>query len=206
MSASDRRDLIPPQAAIDVARWTMGGIDLDPYSTSDVNRVVEAGRFHERSTMEIDQLDGWHWQPPDNGRLFLGVPSGLKVGRALASKAIESYRAGGVSQAVLWLGCNETLAACPWVWDFPICIPFRRLAPRWWDDELEKAIRVPPADWSAIIYLPPAAPAEAFSRSLGRFHAAAGPVGRVVLDQWSGENHWLASYDAAFGRNREAQP
>jgi len=197
--AAGRRELAPPPAVIEVARCAMGGIDLDPFSTPEINHIVQAARFLDRDP-SLEVVTGRHWSPAGEQRLLLAVPSGLSLGRALANKLLQEYRAGHVKQAVLWLGSNEVLAACPWIWDFPICLPFRRLAPCYWDDELDKAIRVTPADWSPIVYLPLASPADQFHRSLARFHAAAAPLGRVVLDQWSGEVRWCDSYEAAFRR------
>lgn len=190
------RELAPPQAVIEVARCAMGGIDLDPYSTPEVNHIVQAARFLERDSL-IDIAAGRHWSPAGGKRVLLAVPSGVAMGRALANKLLQEYRAGHISQAVFWPGSNEALAACPWIWDFPICLPFKRLAACFWDDELDKIIRVAPADWSPIVYLPVASPADAFTNALARFHAAAAPFGRVVLDQWSGEDRWQRAYEAA---------
>lgn len=198
-AASARRQLAPPPAVIDVARCTMGAIDLDPYSTAEVNHVVQAARYLERDE-DLEIAAGRHWSPAGEKRVLLAIHSSLVVSRALAEKLLQEYRAGHIRQAVLWLGCNETLAACPWIWDFPICMPWTRLAPTFWDDELEKSHRVTPADWSPIVYLPPATPSEAFTSGLARFHAAAARYGRVILDQWSGDGRWKACYQAATGR------
>lgn len=197
-----RQELIPPAAAIEIARGAMGSIDLDAYSTALVNRTVQAARFLDRSS-GLEAILEQDWEPASPGRLFLGVHSGAARGRSLANKALREYRAGRVQQAVLWLGPNETLALCPWMWDFPICIPFRRLAPTFWDDELEESIRVAPSDWSALVYLPPAASGPTFSNALARFHAAASPWGRVVLDQWSGESRWEDSHQALLRKRYE---
>jgi hypothetical protein len=197
---TERPELIPPLEVIEVARCTMGAIDLDPYGSADGNRVVQAARFLERSG-DLELVSQRAWTSSGGNRLLLAVPAGLRLARALATRLLVEYRAGRVQQAVFWCGNSEILAACPWLWDFPICLPFRRLAPRYWDDEIEQAVRVSPAGWSAIVYLPPAAPAEAFQRGLAAFSAAAGPYGRVLLDQWSGDNEWWpASYRALTGR------
>jgi hypothetical protein len=193
------RQLIPPAAVIEVARSTMGGIDLDPYSDSEINHVVQAGRYLER-TDDLEVATGRHWSPAGDKRVLLAVPNGLRRSRALANKLLAEYRAGHIRQAILWSGSNELLTGCPWIWDFPICLPFRRLAPRFWDDELERAERVLPADWSAIVYLPPAEPSAVFRAAVARFHAAAAPIGRIVLDEWSGESRWQECYQACTGR------
>jgi hypothetical protein len=194
-----RRDLAPPAAVIDVARCTMGAIDLDPYSTAEVNHVVQAARWLERDS-DLFISGGRHWSPLGQKRVLLAIPSGMRASRVLANKLLKEYRGGHIAQAVLWFGSNEALIACPWIWDFPICIPWTRLAPTFWDDELERSVPVNPADWSPIVYLPPAAPSEAFASGLARFHAAAAPYGRVVLDQWSGDGRWRDCYQAATGK------
>jgi len=198
--SADRRDLAPPAAVIEVARCTMGAIDLDPYSSAEVNHVVQAARYLERDA-DLEVVTKRHWSPAGQKRVLLAVPNSIKTSRALANKLLQEYRNGHVLQAVLWFGRSEVLTACPWVWDFPICIPWRRLAPTFWDDELEQSARSNPTDWSPIVYLPPASPAQVFTSGLARFHAAAAPYGRVVLDQWSGETRWRDCYRAATGRD-----
>jgi len=191
--------LIPPAHVIEVAHCTMGGIDLDPYSSAEVNHVVQASRYLDRDN-DMAVATGRHWSPGGGKRVLLAIPNGLRRARALAGKLLAEYRAGHIDQAVIWSGSNEILAACPWLWDFPICLPFRRLAPQFWDDELEQAARVPPADWSPIIYLPTPAPSGAFREALARFHAAASPYGRIVLDEWSGESRWQESYQVTLAK------
>lgn len=201
---TQRRSLSPPKAVVDVARATMGGIDLDPYSTEEANRLVQAARYLDRDD-DPEIVTGRHWSPAGSKRLFLGVHSNIGITRALLEKALAEYRGGHVTEAILWFNTNEALTHCPWLWDFPICLPFRRLAPCFWDDELEKFIRVQPASWSAIVYMPPASPPGLFARAIARFSAAAGPLGRVVVDQWSGEGIWEAAYRAAVDRKRQAR-
>jgi hypothetical protein len=188
-----------------VARCTMGSIDLDPYSTRDVNRIVQAARFTERSQDPVIAAGRFRVQigtsVSPGKRVLLAVPAGLRMARALAERLLKDYRSGSVSQAIFWCGNSEILSGCPWLWDFPICLPFRRLAPRYWDDEIEQPVRVSPAGWSPIIYLPPASPSESFQRGLAAFCSAANPYGRVVFDQWSGDNNWWpASYQALTGK------
>lgn len=178
----------------------MGGIDLDPYSTAEVNHVVQAARFLERSP-HVDVAAGRHWSPSGHKRVLLSIPSGVPMGKALANKLLQDYRAGHIEQAILWVGSNEVLTRCPWVWDFPVCVPFSRLAPQFWDDELEETVRVPPADWSPIVYFPVAFPSSAFQTSLARFHSAGSLHGRIVLDQWSGESKWRDCYRTSLKRD-----
>jgi len=205
VATDDRIALAPPEAVVEIARCTMGSIDLDPFSTSDVNRIVQAARYIPRS--QDPEIAAGRFQLPAvapdaaGKRILLSVPSGLRMARSLTGRLLKHYRSGAIHQAVIWCGNSEALAAAPWLWDFPVCIPFRRLAPRYWDDEIEQPVRVSPAGWSPVVYLPPAAPAEAFQRGLAAFSAAAGLYGRVVCDQWSGDNNWWpASYQSLTGK------
>jgi phage gp46-like protein len=197
--------LAPPLEVVEIARCTMGSIDLDPFSCSDVNRIVQAARYADRSVDPVIASGRFQTQTSAsvaaNRRILLAVPSRLPMARALAERLLKLYRSGLVAQAVFWCGNSEILAACPWLWDFPICLPFRRLAPRYWDDEIEQPVRVSPAGWSPVVYLPPSSPAESFQKGLAAFSAAAGLYGRVVLDQWSGDNGWWPdSYKALTGK------
>jgi hypothetical protein len=197
--------IIPPAAVIEIARSTMGAIDLDLFGNAETNHVVQAARYLDQ-TDDLEILTGRHWSPGGQKRALLAVPSGLRRSRAMANKLLSEYRAGHISQAILWGGSNELLTACPWLWDFPICLPFRRLAPQFWDDELERPERVLPADWSAIVYLPPAEPSATFRSAVARFHAAAAPTGRIVLDEWSGESRWQECYQARTGQPYRFHP
>lgn len=183
----------------------MGGIDLDPYSTAEVNHVVQAARYLDRSP-HIEIAAGRHWSPAGDKRVFLGIPSGVPLGKAMAKKLLNEYRAGHIREAIFWPGSNEVITRCPWIFDFPVCFPFSRLAPQFWDDELEKTIRVAPANWSPLIYLPVAWPSSACQASLSRFHTAASHHGRVVMDRWSGESHWRDSYRSSMKRDYDDRP
>lgn len=196
----DRVDLAPPPEVVRVARATLGAIDLDPYSTPAINGLVLAARVYDRDREDLDAVLARPWEVSGEGRVFAGPPTGAGVSRRLLNKLLQEYRSGRVRQAVIWLGHNETLIRVPWLWDFPLCLPFRRLRPCYFDDELEEWRTVAPSDWSAIIYLPPASPPEAFHSGLSRFYVACGPLGRVVLDSNSGDDDWQRHYEVLHGR------
>lgn len=195
-----RCELAPPPEVITLARAVLGAIDLDPYSTPAINGLVGAARFHDRDSLDFNALLAMDWDCPGEGRLFAGPPSGAGVTRRLLNKTLREYRAGRIQQALLWLAHNETLIRAPWLWDFPLCIPFRRLRPCFYDDELEQWRTVSPSDWSALLYLPPASPPVAFATALSRFCVAAAPLGRVVFDSSSGDDTWQHSYQSLIGR------
>jgi|TARA_X000001036_G_scaffold163327_1_gene155005 hypothetical protein len=196
----DRCDLAPPSSVVQGARSVLGAIDLDPYSTKDINRLVTAARYYDRDEESLDDIIRKQWDVPGEGRVFVGAPAGAGLTRRLLNKTLIEYRAGRISHAVLYIGHNEAIIRSPWLWDFPICFPFRRLRPQWWDDELEVFRGISPADWSAVAYLPPPEPNQ-FHTMLSRFHNAFSPVGRVVFNEFSGESDWSDSYKATFGKD-----
>ncbi len=187
-------DLAPPVDVVRAARSVLGVIDLDPYSTPDINRLVQAARFYDRNEISLEEIIRTDWESPNGKRVFVGAPTGAALTRRLLNKTLTEYRAGRIDHAVLWLAHNEALIRAPWVWDFPICIPFRRLRPTWWDDELEVFRGVAPSDWSAVVYLPPPESHQQFDAMVSRFHNAFNPIGRIVFNEYSGSNDWEKSY------------
>lgn len=196
----DRPDLAPPPEVITQARAVLGAIDLDPYSTPTINQLVLAARIYDRDEEPLEHVVTRPWDVSGDRRLFVGPPVGAAATRRLLNKTLREYRAGRVREAVLWIGHNESIIRCPWLWDFPVCLPFRRLRPCYYDDELEEFRTVSPSDWSAIAYLPPSDSAMLFHNRLSRFHVAFSAIGRCVFNEFSGEGEWEAAYKAVTRR------
>lgn len=194
-----RIDLAPPPEVVQAARATMGAIDLDPYSTPSINGLVLAARFYDRDSEDLEAVLARPWEASNGGRLFAGIPAGAGATRRLLNKILREYRGGRINEAFIWIAHNETLIRAPWIWDFPLCLPFRRLRPCYWEDELERWQTVAPSDWSALLYLPPASPPEDFYTKLSRFHSACSPLGRIVFDSNSGEDEWQRAYELRIG-------
>lgn len=70
-SSKSNEHFTPPEV-IEAARALMGGIDLDPASCEEANRIVKADEFWsvEHDGLAIAATDGWH------GRVFLNPPGG----------------------------------------------------------------------------------------------------------------------------------
>ena len=47
-------DLAPPEEVVLGARSVLGAIDLDPYGTKDINRMVMAARYYDRDSEDED--------------------------------------------------------------------------------------------------------------------------------------------------------
>jgi hypothetical protein len=196
MGQQHRTRLAPPKDFVLAARSVMGAIDFDAFSNPDINRLVQASRFHHRDEDDFELMLAEPWDLPGEKRVLVAPPMSLVTSRRLINKTLREYRAGRVNQAVFWLSHNETVIRAPWLWDFPACIPFRRLRPCWWDDELEVFRNVALSDWSAVFYLPPPDPVAEFQTRVARFHSVFSSLGRVVFNELSGEGDWEKSYEA----------
>jgi hypothetical protein len=168
LHSSDSSEHYTPAEVIAAARATMGGIDLDPFTTAKANTVVEASYYY---TQKDDGFELPWGDTADPQRLFINPPcSKVKRKPARAPKALvkpaqihgwwkllDEYGAGHVEQAV-FLCFNMNLFqtgqrfgyAAPF--QFPLCVPSKRL--KFWGEG-----RAPgegsPSHASAIVYLPP---------------------------------------------------
>lgn len=199
MGLQHRLHLGPPPELVQAAKSVMGAIDFDPFSTRDLNRLVTAAHFIDRETHDLDTVVAMDWDLPGEKRALIAPPHGAEWTRRLANKTLREYRKGRVEQAVIWLANNEALTKLPWAWDFPVCIPFRRLRPSWYDDELETSRTVCPSSWSSVVYLPPVK-ANDFHTKLSRFHNVFFPIGPVILDESSGQRNWEKAYELCTGK------
>ena len=100
-----------------------------PHSTPKINEMVMAAKFNNRLTMTLDDVCSCDWQIRGEKRVFLGPPSMAIISRRLLNKAFREYRAGRVEQLLVVLSHNETMTKCPWIWDYPVCIPFKGFGP-----------------------------------------------------------------------------
>ena len=67
-----------PEWILDIARATMGGIDLDPASSAEANQIVQATQFYD---MDDDGLlKSWH------GRIWLNPPYARGWGKKFSEK------------------------------------------------------------------------------------------------------------------------
>lgn len=117
-----------PASVIEAARWVMGGIDLDPATTAEVNRTtVLAPTFFTREDDGLERR--WH------GRVWLNPPGGVVRGRSNAAiwwkRLAADYLAGSIDQA-LFLGFSiEILATAQdaeiWPGEMPFCVPRQRI-------------------------------------------------------------------------------
>lgn len=200
-SKSKRFELAPPQEVCLMTRSVLGRVDLDPYSTPLINRMVLAARIFNRELEDFDSILSRDWPMSGERRLFVGSPAGAEETRRLAHRALREYRSGRAREVILWIGHNETLTRAPWIWDFPVCFPFRRVRPMYYDDEMDRFRPVTPAHWSFVVYMPPTDTPAEFNSRLARFHVSFSALGRVVFNQFSGEDDWVDAYKVLMKKN-----
>ena len=194
MALQHRIHLGPPVKLVNAAKAVMGAIDFDPFSTKDINRLVSAARIIDRDKNDLETVLSMDWELPGEKRALVGAPHGSAWTRRLANKTLREYRKGRVEQAVIWIANNESITKLPWVSDFPVCIPFSRLKPTWYDDELEIFRSIQPSSWSSLVYLPPIDP-QGFHSKLSRFQNTFCTIGSVVFNEESGQRDWEKAYE-----------
>jgi hypothetical protein len=199
MALKHRTELGPPKDLIASAKAVMGAIDFDPFSTKEINGLVQAAKFYDRgegssAEFALEDIIARPWDLPGEKRALVGPAHGAQWTRRLINKTFREYRKGNVDQAVIWIANSETLTKVPWIWNYPVCIPFKRLQPTWYDDELEMYKKICPSSWSCVIYLPPA-DANRFHSKLSLFHASFFTMGPIIMNEMSGHTDWEKAYE-----------
>jgi phage N-6-adenine-methyltransferase len=131
-----------PARYADAAREVMGGIDLDPASCAEANKVIGAARYYTEDDDGLAQV----W----SGRVWMNPPYRSGLIERFTSKLADSYLDGGVTEAVVVVnnatetGWFQTLAAAASV----LCFPRGRIS--FWRTDREA---VTPLQGQALMYL-----------------------------------------------------
>ncbi len=176
--------LYPTPSVIERARLVMGSIDFDPTSDPVQQVLVDATSV---PSIQINPLQE-HW----HGNVFVASKGAVKNTRLWLNKTISEYRNGHVKSFVFFTSASEILRASPVIWDYPVCIPFKRV----------KQLRatksgfeaVSPSTWNVIIYGPPI---EAVLNNIDRislFYNTFRDIGRVIYNEYAGDN-WSKDLD-----------
>lgn len=113
---SGNNERYTPEYIIQLARKTMGGIDIDPASCEVANNsLVKATRYFDKETNGLHQE--WH------GRIWLNPPYERGLIESFVDKLLEEYRVGRTTEAIVlthnasetrWYGrlLEESTAIC----------------------------------------------------------------------------------------------
>lgn len=169
--------LYPTPQLITRARETMGSIDFDP--TSDPLQQVLVGATSVPS-IEVNPLQ-IHWQ----GNVFVSPKGAVRNARIWLNKTISEYRNNHIKSFIYFTSASEILRAEPGIWDYPVCIPFKRVKQlRATPDGFEP---VSPSTWNVIIYGPPLDQALSSIDRTSLFYSNFRDIGRVIFNEYAGD-------------------
>lgn len=159
IKSSESNEWYTPAVYIDAARRALGEIDLDPASSEQANRTVQATRIY---TAEDDGL-----AQPWAGRVFLNPPYG-GAQAPFVGKLAEEISAGRVTAAIALVSAYSTDTR--WfqpLWDGTLCFLTGRIK---WDNPTGRQSSA--TIGSVFVYFGPEP--DAFARAFARF----GPIVR----------------------------
>lgn len=140
-----------PDYILESVRLVLGGIDFDPASSAEFNKVVQATRF---MTREDDALLN-EWPIDKNSSIYLNPPGGKIKNRSKTALFWQRLMEQQEFKHAIFMGfsleCLQTTQAssCPAL-AFPICVPRKRLAFTAEDGTPGKA----PSHSNVIVYIP----------------------------------------------------
>lgn len=162
--SSETNEWYTPQWIIELARETMGGIDLDPASCPDAQSVIQAEAYCTASDDGFNQ--------PWFGRVWLNPPYGTSGEGAAgwAMKLIREYKLGQIETAILLV---KAAFGYNWFNDlwytYPTCILRERVT---FVSPVDGIARGPAKHATALIYL---------GSDVERFRGVFRPYGRIIL-------------------------
>jgi hypothetical protein len=184
--------LYPTPQLIERARKVMGTIDYDPTSDPIQQVLVDATSV---PSIEINPLQE-HW----HGNVWVSPKGAVRNSRIWLNKTVNEYRNGHINSFVFFSSASEILRASPVLWDYPVCIPFKRV----------KQLRatttgfepVCPSTWNMIVYGPPVDGAINDVDKISLFYSTFRDVGRIIYNEYSGDgwNKDLEFYEECKGQ------
>ena len=169
--------LYPTPQLIDRARQVMGSIDFDPTSDPVQQVLVDATSV---PSIEVNPLqERWH------GNCWVAPKGAVRDCRLWLNKTLSEYRQGYIKSFVFFSSASELLRAAPVIWDYPVCIPFKRVkqlraSPNGFDP-------VSPSTWNLLIYGPPLDQALTDIDKVSLFHETFRDIGRVIYNEHAGD-------------------
>lgn len=170
--------LYPTPELIERARTVMGSIDFDPTSDPVQQVLVNATSV---PSIEVNPLQE-HW----HGNVWVSPKGAVRDCRIWLTKTINEYRNGFINSFVYFCSASELIRAAPVIWDYPICIPFKRI----------KQLRatatgfeaVSPSTWNVLIYGPPLDQTLNDMDKVSLFYSTFRDAGRIIYNEYAGDN------------------
>ena len=152
-----------PPFIVDAARTVLGAIDLDPASSPQANRTVQASHFY---TIDDDGLNQYWY-----GNVWMNHPFGRDRNPRWINKLRTEYEIGDVEAA-----CCITFASTSERWfqplfDYPLCFLHPRTNYLLPDGSLKRGV----TKGSVAAYM---------GANISGFFEAFKPLGRVMLPAW----------------------
>ena len=156
----------------------MGSIDFDPTSDPVQQVLVKATSV---PSIEFNPLQE-HW----SGNVWVSPKGAVRNSRIWLNKTINEYRNGHIKSFVYFSSASELLRAAPVIWDYPVCIPFKRVKQlRATPNGFEK---ICPSTWNLIVYGPPLDGALSSVDKVSLFHSIFRDIGRIIYSEYAGDD------------------
>jgi hypothetical protein len=170
--------LYPTPQLIERARTVMGSIDFDPTSDPVQQVLVSATSV---PSIEVNPIkEHWH------GNVWVSPKGAVRDCRIWLNKTINEYRNGYINSFVFFCSASELLRASPIIWDYPVCIPFKRVKQlRATGNGFEP---VSPSTWNLLIYGPPVDQTLTDIDKVSLFHNTFRDVGRIIYNEYAGDS------------------
>ena len=170
--------LYPTPQLIERARTVMGSIDYDPTSDPVQQVLVQATSV---PSIEVNPIkEHWH------GNVWVSPKGAVRDCRIWLTKAINEYRNGYINSFVYFCSASELLRASPIIWDYPVCIPFKRVK------QLRATANgfepVSPSTWNLLVYGPPVDQTLTDIDKVTLFYNTFRDVGRVIYNEYAGDS------------------
>tara|TARA_B100002052_G_C15840105_1_gene579747 strand:- start:501 stop:1016 length:516 start_codon:yes stop_codon:yes gene_type:complete len=156
----------------------MGSIDFDPTADPVQQVLVDATSI---PSLEVNPLQE-HW----HGNVWVAPKGAVRNSRIWLNKTISEYRNGHIKSFVFFSSASELLRASPVIWDYPVCIPFKRVK------QLRATTKgfepVCPSTWNFLVYGPPMDQVMSDVDKITFFYNTFRDIGRIIYNEYAGDN------------------
>lgn len=155
----------------------MGRIDFDPTSDPVQQVLVDATSVPSIESNPLQE----HW----HGNVFVSPKGAVRTNRIWLNKTINEYRNHYIDSFVFFTNASEILRAAPVIFDYPLCIPFKRVKQLKATSEGFEPIS--PSMWNVIIYGPPIETTVSSIDRVSLFYSTFRDIGRICFNEYAGD-------------------